>query len=62
MAPSVSPSMRTSMRDLKLSRLDVIYPGNRTFPLAAKIRAVGFSNLLRDIAPLGYSYKNTNDI
>jgi hypothetical protein len=54
MAPSVSPSMRTSMRDLKLSRLDVIYPGNRTFPLAEKIRAVSFSNLLRDIAPLGH--------
>lgn len=54
MAPSVSPSMRTSMRDLKLTRLDVIYPGNRTFPLAEKIRAVGFSNLLRDIAPLGH--------
>ena len=53
--PSVSPSMRISMNDLKLTRLDVIYPGEKTFPLAKGMRAVGFSNLISEVAPLPVS-------
>ncbi|MGH2567655.1 MAG: ATP-binding protein [Bacteroidota bacterium] len=53
--PSVSPSMRISMNDLKLTRLDVIYPGEKTFPLAKGIRAIGFSNLISEVAPLPVS-------
>ena len=51
-SPLVSPSMRIAIKDLKLKRLDVMYPGDTTFPLAEGIRAVGFSNLLKDVAPL----------
>ncbi len=51
-APAVTPSMRTALRDLGLSRLDVIHAGDRTYPLATRIRAVAISRLLRDLTPL----------
>jgi len=51
-APAVTPSMRTAIKDLKLSRLDVIHAGDRTFPLAPRIRAVALSRLLDDVPPL----------
>jgi predicted AAA+ superfamily ATPase len=51
-APAVTPSMRTALKDLKLSRLDVIHAGDRTFPLAPRIRAVALSRLLDDVPPL----------
>ena len=34
-APRLTPSMRTAIKDLKLSRLWVIYPGDRRYALAA---------------------------
>ncbi|MBI3620633.1 MAG: ATP-binding protein [Nitrospirae bacterium] len=55
MSPSVSPSMRIAMKDLGLTRLDLIYPGDQTFPLAKGIRAVAFPHLIRDVAPLPVS-------
>jgi uncharacterized protein len=51
-APSVSSSMRVALDDLGLKRLDVIHAGERTFPLAPRIRAVALSRLLKDLAPL----------
>lgn len=54
-SPSVSPSMKIAMKDLGLTRLDLIYPGDKTFPLAKGIRAVGFSRLITDVAPLAVS-------
>ncbi len=51
-APSVTPSMRVALQDLRLSRLDVIHAGDHTFPLAPRIRAVALSRLLEDLAPL----------
>ena len=51
-APAVTPSMRTALKDLGLSRLDVIHAGDRTFPLAPRIRAVAISRVLHDLAPL----------
>lgn len=51
-SPSVTPSMRSALKDLKLDSLDVIYAGDRTFPLHENIRAVGMSRLLADVAPL----------
>jgi predicted AAA+ superfamily ATPase len=51
-APTVTPSMRSALHDLKLDTLDVIYAGDRTFPLHERIRAVGISRLLHDVAPL----------
>jgi hypothetical protein len=52
MAPAVTPSMRTALADLRLSRIDVIHAGDRTYPLAPRIRAVALSRLLQDVAPM----------
>ncbi len=51
-APSVSPSMRSALADLRLSSLDVIHAGDRTFDLAEGIRAVSIRDLLTAIDPL----------
>ena len=51
-APSVTPSMRAALKDLRLARLDVIHAGEETYPLAPRIRAVALSRVLRDIRPL----------
>ncbi|MCX6544236.1 MAG: ATP-binding protein [Acidobacteria bacterium] len=52
-APSVTPSMRQALIDLKLSSLDVIHAGSETFPMAHGIRAVALSRLHEDVRPLG---------
>jgi len=54
-APAVTPSMRTALKDLRLSRLDVIHAGDRTYPLAPRIRAVAVSRILDDVTPLAAS-------
>jgi hypothetical protein len=51
-APSVTPSMRAALADLRLTRLDVIHAGGETFPLAPKVRAVAVSRLLDDLGAL----------
>lgn len=51
-APKVTPSMRSAVQDLKLTRLDVLYAGEHTFPLGEKLRAVPLCHLLAQIAPL----------
>lgn len=48
-APSVTKSMRIALDELKLERLDVVYRGAETFPLAENIRAVGVSRLGADM-------------
>ncbi len=52
-APSLTPSMRIALADLRLDSLDVIHAGAETFPLAERVRAVALSRLLDDLAPLG---------
>lgn len=49
--PTVTPSMRSAFRDLKLSRLDVVHAGRETFPLAPRLRAVALTRLLEDVRP-----------
>lgn len=51
-APTLTRSMRTAMADLRLDRLEVIYPGDETFPIADKVRAVGIARVWSDIRPL----------
>jgi predicted AAA+ superfamily ATPase len=51
-APSLTPSMRSALTDLRLTRLDVIHAGDKTFPLAANVRAVAVTRLLTDLQPL----------
>ncbi|HPO15419.1 MAG TPA: ATP-binding protein [Candidatus Hydrogenedentes bacterium] len=50
--PGVTPSMRSALTDLKLTRLDIVYPGDLVFPLTEKIRAVGITKLLDALKPL----------
>ena len=54
-SPHVTPSIRQSIKDLGLQRLDVIHAGNQTFPISEHIRAVALSRLLDDIKPLSGS-------
>jgi len=51
-APSLTPSMRTAMHDLKLKSLTVIHAGDQTFPLADKVEAVAFRDFLDVIKAL----------
>ena len=44
--------MRIALADLRLERLDVIHAGERTFPLADRVRAVPLARVLQDIQPL----------
>ena len=50
--PAITPSMRIALEDLRLSSLDVLYPGDDVFPLGPKIRAVGIKKLTSAIKPL----------
>ncbi len=51
-SPEVTPAMRSAWQTLGLQRLDLIHPGEATFPLDKGIRAVGIGGLLDAIAPL----------
>ena len=44
-APKLTPSMHIALEDLKLERLDVIYAGEHTFPLAERVRAVPLKDI-----------------
>ncbi len=43
--PKVTRSMHTAMDVLQLSRLSIVYPGDRSFPLTEKISAIGLDNM-----------------
>lgn len=49
--PKRTKSMLTALADLALDGIDVIYPGEHTFPLGERIRAVGIRRLA-DIEPV----------
>jgi len=51
-APSLTPSMRSAMQDLKLKSLTVVHAGDATFPLSRRIQAVAVSDLLQSIKPV----------
>lgn len=51
-APSVTPSMRIALQDLRLEWIDVLHAGRETFPLADGIRAVATHRIWRDVEPL----------
>jgi hypothetical protein len=45
-APTLTPSMRIAMADLKLDELLVAYPGDKRYSLAAKVDAVPLAQLV----------------
>jgi predicted AAA+ superfamily ATPase len=52
-SPRMTPSIRTALDDLHLDRVDVVYPGAHTFPLAERVRALALPRLYEDLEPLG---------
>jgi predicted AAA+ superfamily ATPase len=50
-APSITPSMRAALDDLKLQRLLVIHAGQHSFDMARGIRAIALPHLLDEIKP-----------
>lgn len=51
-APRLTPSMRAALADLRLDSLDVLYPGDATYRLTERARAVPLRRLLEDVRPL----------
>ncbi|MHB1872197.1 MAG: ATP-binding protein [Steroidobacteraceae bacterium] len=51
-APTLTPSMRSAMHDLKLKSLTVVHAGEQTFPLSKQVQAVAFRDILNAIRPL----------
>jgi hypothetical protein len=47
--PSITPSMRNAIADLKLTRLFVVHAGDGSYQLSGEIRAVALQDLLADI-------------
>ena len=51
-APTLTPSMRSALHDLKLKSLTVVHAGNATFPLSKHVQAVAVDDLLKIVKPL----------
>ena len=51
-APRRTSSMMDAVKDVKLTKLFVIYPGEMNYALGDKIEAVGFKNLARLVPSL----------
>jgi len=51
-APRLTPSMRTAVRDLELSKLFVIFPGSKSYPLTENIQAIPLASLAGPAANL----------
>jgi predicted AAA+ superfamily ATPase len=45
-APSLTPSMRVALHDLKLDRLYVVYPGKHRYALSEQVEVVPLTALL----------------
>ena len=45
-APTLTPSMRIAMNDLKLDRLVVVYPGMRSYSLADGVEVIPLAELV----------------
>ena len=45
-APSLTPSMRIALDDLRLNKLWVIYPGQQRYNLNAKVTAIPFDEAI----------------
>lgn len=45
-APTLTPSMRIALEDLKLDELHIAYPGTRAYELAPRVKVMPVSTLL----------------
>ena len=48
-SPRITPSMRSSLENLRLDHLDVVHAGAETFPLGDRLRAVALRRLWTDL-------------
>jgi hypothetical protein len=48
-APSITPSIRSALLDLRVDSIDVIHAGKDTYPLADRVRAVALERITRDL-------------
>lgn len=46
-APALTPSMRTALADLRLDRLYVLYPGDKTYGLGKKVEVVPLAKFVK---------------
>ena len=46
-APTLTPSMRIALADLKLDELRVVYPGEKRYPLAEQVEAVPLAEFVQ---------------
>jgi uncharacterized protein len=51
-APQLTKSMKTALHDLQLDQLNVIYPGERSYSLAEKIRVVNLIDYIANFSGL----------
>lgn len=51
-SPSTTKSMRSAGKDLNLDCLFIVYPGNRSFPIDQKIRALSLHDLTKQVAAI----------
>jgi predicted AAA+ superfamily ATPase len=49
-APSLTPSMRIALEDLKLDQLLVVYPGERRYPLGKRVEVMPLAELVSPTA------------
>lgn len=54
-APTVTPSMRIAMKDLRLDRLEVIHAGREAFEMGERIHAIPLQRVHELVEPLGAS-------
>jgi predicted AAA+ superfamily ATPase len=60
-APRLTPAMRVALADLRLDDLIVIYPGDRAYPLAERVRAIPLGAIGDMLGSLGASNTGRND-
>ncbi len=51
-SPRPTRAMHSALESLKLDRIDVVHPGQHTFAMNEKMRAVALSRLFEDLEPL----------
>ena len=59
--PRLTPAMRVALADLRLDDLIVIYPGDRTYPLAERVRAIPLGAIGDALHSLGAANTGRND-
>ena len=60
-APRLTPAMRVALADLRLDDLIVIYPGDRAYPLAERVRVIPLGAIGDTLGSLGASNTGRND-